>query len=270
MLASVKSSSASTVENWNPEQYERFKNERTAPFVDLLDLVERRPEMRVVDLGCGTGELTELAHERLASSTTLGIDSSAAMLERARERQTPTLRFEQQLVQRFSAEHEIDLVLSNAALHWVDDHPGLFERMTAWLAPGGQIAVQMPANDAHLSQVTARELAAREPFASALSGATRVTPVLELEEYALLLAHLGYAEQQVRAQIYLHRLAHSRQLFEWVKGTVLTWYAGRLEPSFYARFVEEYRELLQERLGPADDPYLLTYRRILLHASLPV
>ena len=142
--------------------------------------------------------------------------------------------------------------------------------MTAWLAPGGQIAVQMPANDAHLSQVTARELALREPFATALAGAKRVTPVLELEEYALLLAQLGYAEQHVRAQIYLHRLSQSRQLFEWVKGTVLTWYAARLEPSLYTRFVEEYRERLQERLGPADDPYLLTYRRVLLHASLAI
>jgi trans-aconitate 2-methyltransferase len=268
MLAPVASGGAS--ENWNPDQYERFRDERSAPFLDLLALVEQRPAMRVVDLGCGTGELTELAHERLAASTTLGIDSSAAMLERAAERRTPSLHFAEQSVERFSPELSYDLVLSNAALHWVDDHPRLFERMTAWLAPGGQIAVQMPANDAHLSQVTARELAAREPFASALTGAKRVTPVLELEEYALLLARLGYAEQRVRAQIYLHRLAHSRQLFEWVKGTVLTWYAARLDPSLYTRFVEEYRERLQERLGPADDPYLLTYRRVLLHASLAI
>lgn len=258
------------VENWNPEQYERFQSERAAPFLDLLDLVNPRPSMRVVDLGCGTGELTALAHQRLHASTTLGVDSSAAMLERARERETPALSFTQQTVERFSANREYDLVLSNAALHWVHDHPGLFASMTAWLAPGGQIALQMPANDAHLSQVTARELAAKEPYAAALAGVTRVTPVLELEEYALLLARLGYAEQHVRAQIYLHRLAHSRQLFEWGKGTVLTWYAARLEPDLYARFTEDYRELLQQRLGRADDPYLLTYRRILLHASLAI
>jgi trans-aconitate 2-methyltransferase len=268
MLARVKGG-ASSVENWNPGQYERFKSERSAPFLDLLDLVRQRPAMRVVDLGCGTGELTELAHLRLQANTTLGVDSSAAMLERAKERATPGLEFEQQPIERFTADRAYDLVLSNAALHWVDDHPALFERMTAWLAPGGQIAVQMPANDAHLSQVTARELAAREPFATALSGARRSTPVLGPEEYALLLARLGYAAQHVRAQVYLHRLSHSRELFEWVKGTALTWYAARLEPSLYARFVEDYRELLQQRLGPVDDPYLLTYRRVLLHASLP-
>ena len=57
---------------WTPEQYERFKDERAQPFWDLVALVEDRPRMRVVDLGCGTGELTRKLHEHLSATDTRG------------------------------------------------------------------------------------------------------------------------------------------------------------------------------------------------------
>src|SRR5438445_352217 len=79
---------------WNPDQYERFREERSQPFFDLLDLCEPRPAMRVIDLGCGTGELTAKLHSRLAAAETVGIDSSAAMLEKSRAHNTKGLRFE--------------------------------------------------------------------------------------------------------------------------------------------------------------------------------
>ena len=69
--------------DWNPEQYGRFRDERARPFFDLLDLVQPRPGMRVVDLGCGTGELTRELHRRLAARETIGIDNSPAMLAKS-------------------------------------------------------------------------------------------------------------------------------------------------------------------------------------------
>jgi trans-aconitate 2-methyltransferase len=67
---------------WDHAQYARFERERSVPFFDLLDLVEPCPGGRVVDLGCGTGELTRALHERTRARSTVGIDSSQAMLER--------------------------------------------------------------------------------------------------------------------------------------------------------------------------------------------
>ena len=69
--------------DWNPAQYERFRDERARPFFDLLDLVQPRPELRVVDLGCGTGELTRELHEQLSARETIGIDNSPAMLAKS-------------------------------------------------------------------------------------------------------------------------------------------------------------------------------------------
>ena len=65
---------------WNPSQYDRYKDERAQPFRDLLALVEPHPDMGVVDLGCGTGELTSVLHDTLQAAATLGVDSSDAML----------------------------------------------------------------------------------------------------------------------------------------------------------------------------------------------
>src|ERR1051325_6291746 len=150
-------------DRWNPEQYERFRNERSQPFFDLMALVDARPAMRVVDLGCGTGELTQVLHNALKASETLGLDSSAAMLARSEKLAGSNLRFEQRDIAEFVAAGEYDLVFSNAALHWLEGHEALLARLTAALKPDGQLAVQVPANDDHPTHLVAAELARQTP-----------------------------------------------------------------------------------------------------------
>ena len=129
---------------WDPGQYERFRTERAQPFHDLLALVEPRPSMRVADLGCGTGDATLDLHRKLAARETVGLDNSAAML--ARTPRAEGLRFEQGEIEEFAPHEPFDLVFSNAALHWVPDHPLLLRRLTDLLAPGGELAAQRPPN----------------------------------------------------------------------------------------------------------------------------
>jgi trans-aconitate 2-methyltransferase len=133
---------------WNPLQYGKFGAERAQPFEDLLSLVDaapdgRRPE-RVVDLGCGTGELTARLHDHLGAGETLGLDSSTAMLEKTRPLAGGGLRFEHGDIAAFEARGQFDVVFSNAALHWIPDHPRLLRRLRDALRPGGQLAVQVP------------------------------------------------------------------------------------------------------------------------------
>jgi len=256
-----------TRDAWDPAQYERFRDERARPFLDLLALVRPRPGIRVVDLGCGTGELTARLHHELAAGETLGIDRSEAMLARARPLAEGGLRFEAGDIAAFAARAAYDLVFSNAALHWVDDHTALFARLTAALRPGGQLAVQMPANFDHPSHVVAAQVAGEAPFCDALGGHARTgRAVLPPEEYALLLERLGYAEQHVRLQVYGHRLAARDEVVEWVKGTLLTDYQRRLPAEVYARFVARYRERLLPALEDTR-PYFFTFKRVLLWAG---
>ncbi|MCL6643992.1 MAG: methyltransferase domain-containing protein [Dehalococcoidia bacterium] len=254
--------------DWNPDQYERFRNERSQPFFDLLELVQPAPGGRAVDLGCGTGELTRVLHERLGAAETLGIDSSPAMLERAAQFAGGGLRFELADIATFAAERPFDVVFSNAALQWLPDHERLVPRVAELVAPGGQLAFQVPANADHPSHLIAHALAREEPFATALGGYVRDWPVLPPELYAGLLDGLGFEHVHVRLQVYVHRLASSDEVVEWVRGTLLTDYERRLGPELYAQYLARYRERLLGDIGERA-PYVYTFKRVLAAGRRP-
>jgi trans-aconitate 2-methyltransferase len=247
---------------WDPVRYERFKDERTRPFFDLLALLAPVPRGKAVDLGCGTGELTRILHERLAAAETLGVDSSPEMLAHSRSFAGPGVRFELADAATFSAAEAYDVVFSNAALHWIPDHPALFRRLTAALRPGGQLAVQVPANHDHLSHWVARAVAEE------MLPRTDVLPpssVLKPESYATLLDDLGYREQVVRLEVYSHRLPARDDVVDWVCGTTLTPLRARLDDVAWQKFLTRYRQALLPQLSEAR-PYFYTFKRILICA----
>ncbi len=252
-----------TDDPWNPERYARFAAERRLPFDDLTALLAPlRVGGRVLDLGCGAGELTAELHARLGAGETVGVDSSPAMLEKAARHAGAGLRFVRGDAAGF-AEGPWDLVFSNAALHWVEDHEALLPRLAALLAPGGQLAVQVPCNDRHPSHALARAVAAEAPFRELLGGAARESPVLAPERYAALLFALGFTARRVRLEVYGHALASRDEVVEWVRGTTLTEYERRLPPARWPEFLARYRARLAAAL-PDERPFLYTFRRLLL------
>jgi trans-aconitate 2-methyltransferase len=254
-------------DTWDPRQYDKFEREREQPFFDLLALVRPRPGMRVVDLGCGTGKLTRTLHHRLDARETLGIDRSDSMLAGTRDgTKSHGLRFEAGTIESFvagaSPSGGWDLIFSNAALHWVDDHGRLLEQMAAKLAPSGQIAFQVPAQHDTLTHLLAEELAASEPFNTAFAGWRRSQPVLTPDAYARLLYRCGFPAPKAQLIVYPHVLASREDVVEWVKGTMLTEYKRHLPGEMYDRFVEEYRGRLLARLDESR-PFFYPFKRIL-------
>jgi trans-aconitate 2-methyltransferase len=256
-----------TPDAWDPDRYARFRSERRQPWDDLVALLSPLSRPRVVDLGCGDGILTAELHAQLGASQTVGVDSSAAMLERAAPYAGSGLRFERGDAGAWSG-GTFDLVISNAALHWVPDHAALLPRLAALVAPGGQLAVQVPVNEHHPSHQEAAATAAEPPFAAALAGYRRVSPVLPPEWYAETLFRLGFAAQRVRLEIYGHPLERRDDIVEWVRGSLLTDYQQRLPASLWPAFLDRYRQRLAAAL-PDQRPYLYTYRRLLLWARRP-
>jgi len=247
---------------WNPELYERFKVERARAYYDLRSLLKMASGMRVLDLGCGTGNLTRRLHDFLGARETIGLDRSDAMLRRSEELSTKGLSFQRGDVEDLPVDGDFDLVFSNAALHWVDGHDELLGRLAGLLRPGGQLAVQVPDNEEAPCHAVAAEVAAESPFAEALGGWARRSPVLSLTEYARRLHELGFTEQHVRAQIYDHLLPTRDAVVEWVAGTTLTAYAARLPDDLGTAFVRRYAERLSEVL-PDERPFFFPFRRIL-------
>lgn len=251
---------------WNPDQYHRFRNERSQPFFDLLGLVEPCPGGRAIDLGCGTGELTKILHERTGAAETVGLDSSETMLAKAMEHAADGLRFELGPLESF--EGEFDVVFSNAALQWVNGHEALVPAIAAHVKRGGQLAFQVPANADHPSHLVAHRVAREEPFATVLGGYSREWPVLPPERYAEMLYGLGFEPQTVRMQVYGHVLDSSEGVIEWVKGTLLTDYERRMPADLYQRYLARYRDALLAEIGERS-PYFYAFKRVLAWGRRP-
>lgn len=254
-------------DTWNPDQYQQFKNERSQPFFDLLDLVQPRDGMDVIDLGCGTGELTRVMHQRLGARSTIGLDSSSAMLDRAAANADDGLTFRSGDIATIDEPDAYDLVFSNAALQWVENHETLIPRLVRLLRPGGQIAFQMPMNELHPSQSIAADLAGETPYAEVLGGYRRREPPLPVERYVTLLDELGFTRPRGHISVYTHYLSEPAAVLEWVRGSMLTDHQRRLPESLFTAFVDEYRRRLLAAL-PDRRPYLLTYNRVLVWGQL--
>jgi trans-aconitate 2-methyltransferase len=250
---------------WDPAQYLRFQSERFAPFDDLFALLDVRRGLRVVDLGCGTGELTARLAQRLPGSDVTGIDSSEEMLVQAQSLAARRLRFEQQAIE--DVRGEWDLVFSHAALQWVDGHDALIPRVLSLVAPGGQLVVQVPSNHNHDSHVLIREKASEDPFRSALGGWIRTAPVLAIDAYAGILYAHGATGVTVFDKIYPHVLENSDAIADWVKGTALVPYLERLPADLQEPFMARYREKLRSRWP--ESPVFYPFRRTLFSATQP-
>jgi len=248
---------------WNPEQYHQFQKDRFAPFEDLCALVKVHAQMSVIDLGCGTGELTRRLKERLPESDVVGIDSSEEMLRRAREHEGAGLRFERATIEEIAGAW--DLVFSHAAIHWVENHQALIPRLLSLVRPGGRLAVQLPSNHTHPSHTLIEEIAAQEPFREALNSWTRTSPVLSINEYAELLYAHGGSQITVFEKVYPSLLENSDAIAEWTKGTTLVPYLERLPESLHESFMQRYRERLRA-LFPTS-PVFYTFRRTLFAAT---
>jgi trans-aconitate 2-methyltransferase len=245
-------------DSWNPEQYDKFKAQRSKPFFDLLAKVDPEGVRSAVDLGCGTGELTAELARRLPEARVLGLDRSDAMLSKSAAFAAPNLRFEKADISKFSPAAPVDLVFSNAALQWVPRHESAFSHILAFVAPGGQFAAQMPTNYDHASHAIAHELARDYPELRALPP----HGVLGVEDYARILYQAGFRDPDCRVQVYVHPMASGAEVVEWTKGSLLTAFQSLLEPAAFEEFLSRYRERLLARIG--EGPYVYGFKRLLL------
>lgn len=254
--------------DWNPALYGRFEDERTRPAAELLARVPLAAPRRVVDLGCGPGNSTELLWRRYPEAQILGLDSSPAMLAAARER-LPGLAFEAGDIARWAPPAPVDLLYANAALQWVPDHTALLPRLLAMLAPGGALALQMPDNLDEPSHRLMRETAAEPRFAPWLGDAAALrTPLLAAERYYDLLAPAA-AGVDVWRTTYHHRMADAAAIVQWLRATGLRPFLDALPtPQLQADFLSAYERRIDAAYpARADGSRLLAFPRLFVVAS---
>ena len=124
---------------WNPEVYNTFKDIRYKPFYDLADLIKPVKNKKAIDLGCGTGEQTAILADKFKEVHFIGVDSSAEMLEKSKALETENLHFRRASTEEMIENAEKwDLIFSNAALQWSNNHEVLFPKLINLLNSKGQ------------------------------------------------------------------------------------------------------------------------------------
>jgi trans-aconitate 2-methyltransferase len=236
---------------WDPKQYVRYSDERDRPFIELLgrvDLARRdaADPSYVVDLGCGPGPLTRLLADRWPGATVLGVDSSTDMIESAQEHAIPPrLEFVVGDIATWQPAKPVDVLIANAAFHWVPDHIDLMPHFVKALAPGGVLAFQVPDNFTEPSHTLLLELRTSPRWRDKLgAGADRTAGVERPERYLTALVDAGL-DPDVWQTTYLHVLHGDDAVLEWVKGTALRPVLSLLAGDERDEFVADYAAALR-------------------------
>jgi trans-aconitate 2-methyltransferase len=265
------SPSGGTPAAWDPATYLRFGGERARPFVELVARVGAESPRSVVDLGCGEGTLTASLAQRWPGSRVTGIDSSATMLAAAASHATPgRVEFTAGDVAEWRADGPVDVIVSNAVLHWVPDHERLLTRWAGWLRPGGWLAVQVPGNFRAPTHALLAELCRSPRWAGRLADeAPRPDTVLEPAGYLDVLTAAGL-DADVWETTYLHVLSGDDPVLGWVRSTVLRPVLAQLPDDDAAAFTDEYAAALRAAYPVrSDGTTALPFRRIFAVGTRP-
>lgn len=253
--------------SWSATQYVRFEAERNRPASDLLAHIPLETVATAIDLGCGPGNSTELLRAKYPKATVSGIDSSPEMIAAARKR-LPDIHFDVADISAWNAAQPFDVILANAALHWIPDHQHLFPTLIDKLAPGGCFAAQLPDNLDEPAHRLMREIAADGPWAKKLADATdKRAPRRDAHWYYGVLQG-RVATMDIWRTTYHHQLAGgTADIVEWFKGSGLRPFLDPLDAQERVEFLARYQAAI-DRVYPsfADGSVLLPFPRLFIVA----
>jgi trans-aconitate 2-methyltransferase len=248
--------------SWDAQLYLRFSKERTQAAIDLAARIQLAGPRRIVDLGCGPGNSTSVLRARWSQAEITGLDQSAEMLAEARHA-FPGQAWLQADIGAWTADQPYDLVYSNAAIQWVRGHARLMPHLLEQVAPGGALAVQIPAHSGSPLHLRMRQIALderwRERMGGAINSIVEEPPAYYYDLLAPLCSRLELWETE-----YIHVLDSVAAILEFIRGTGLRPYLEALgnEPDR-----ELYMSLLADTVAhdypqQADGKVLFPFRRL--------
>lgn len=251
---------------WNPDIYDQFKKERSAPYFDLIKLIEIESDISVIDLGCGTGELTSGLLDFIPNSKIIGIDSSAEMLQKAEQYATKRLQFFQRSVEeQVELKDKFDLILANASLQWCDNHQELFPKLISKLNPDGQLAVQVPSNHNFIVHQLLSVVAEHEVYQKHFNGWKRKYSVLNIEDYAKILSDKEGRKINVFEKVYPHIMKDADAVFDWASGTAMIPFVEKLPDELKNQYKQDYNEELRKVF--TGSPVFYPFKRTFIYAQ---
>ncbi len=250
---------------WDPERYLAYADERGRPFVELVARVGATAPRRVVDLGCGPGNLTALLKARWPDAEVAGVDSSPEMVAAARS--VAGVDFSVGDLRSWRPDEPVDVLVSNATLQWVPGHLDLLPDLVGHVAPGGWLAFQVPGNFDEPSHTLRRDLAA-EPAYAAFTAGVATPDAFDAATYLERLAGLGCTVDAWETT-YLHVLTGDDPVFTWVSGTGARPTLQALPDDLRPAFEDELKRRLRAAYPAGPAGVVLPFRRVFVVAQVP-
>lgn len=247
---------------WNPGAYLTYSSERTQPFIDLLNRTRLPNPARIVDLGCGPGNGMPVLRRLWPGAQILGIDSSANMLQRAREATAndPNIHYQHSDIRHLDLAPRADLMVSNAALQWIPEHRQLLGQFQRNIAPGGVLAIQIPGNFDAPSHRLLAEFAAKEPYREHVDPAAMLQPTAKVSDYMHDVAATGWTVEGWETD-YHHVLQGEDPVYDWIAAAAARPVLQGLPTDLRTRFTTEYKAALREAYPRTSLGTILRFRR---------
>jgi trans-aconitate 2-methyltransferase len=256
------------MDDWRPEDYLRFSDERSRPARDLVARIPLNAPELVYDLGCGPGNSTALLHEAYPQAKLVGLDTSKTMLAKARK-DLPQVQFMEADIGAWPGDSNADLLYANASFHWVPDHVSVLLRLLKGLRARGVLALQMPDNLDEPSHRLMCETAEAGPWANALRNAAGAREIIRSpnEYYTVLKPHCRSLD--IWRTAYYHALDGVQGIVDFFSTTGLRPYLDPLDEALRGEFIDAYRANLAKAYPEfPDGKVLMRFPRIFLVAQV--
>lgn len=205
--------------SWNPELYLTFAGERTRPSVDLAARVAVADPRTVIDLGCGPGNSTAVVRARWPNAAVTGLDSDPAMIATA-EKSDAGVRWVLADAATWEPAERFEVVFSNALLQWLPDHETLLPKLLRAVAPGGALAIQIPAHTFSPLHRHMLDIAGEPGWPEHLRSARHALTSSEPAFYYDILCDRA-AKLDLWVTEYCHILNGPDDILTWIRGTGL-------------------------------------------------
>ena len=251
---------------WDSQLYLRYEEERTQPSLDLASKIPLEAPGEIIDLGCGPGNSTLVLRKRWPNARLVGLDSSPAMIDHARQ-DSAGIEWRVADIQGWSEPDRFDLIFANASLHWIADHQSLTRRLIHTVKPRGVLAFQMPALYNQPASQAVKDLAKSPSWKPYRLEERYTLCVHEPSAYYDWLAPLS-SQLRIWENVYFHEMENHQRMIEFYSSTGLRPYleglpSEELRDRFKADVQDSYRSLFPAQIN---GKILFPFRRLFVVA----
>ncbi|MCL2343464.1 MAG: methyltransferase domain-containing protein [Firmicutes bacterium] len=254
--------------NWQPNLYLTFGKERTQPSIDLVTKIDHSNPKRIIDIGCGPGNSTNVLKARWEQAEITGLDSSESMIGEAKSKYPGMNWLCADASGDLTGLGLFDVVFSNAAIQWIPNQESLLPKLFGMLNRGGILAVQVPCTKYMPIHTELEKLTSTDQWKPHFSNMASTYSVHTVDFYYDLLCRLT-PDIDLWETNYFHIMNTYSDIVKWYSGSGLRPYLDCLtDAKINAEFVKEYENALKDTYPiQADGRILFPFTRIFFIAK---